>query len=130
VAIRHEADVAVARARARELAVREGLSEARAAALATAVSEVARNILVHAGDGEVVLSPVEEAGRRGLQAVARDEHRGIADVEAAMTDGYSTGGGLGLGLPSARRLVDEFSIVSGIGEGTTVTLKKFAHDDG
>jgi serine/threonine-protein kinase RsbT len=126
--IREEADVSVARTRARQLGIQEGLGEARAAALATAVSEVAWNIVLHAGAGEVVLDVIAEGARRGVVAVARDPHPGIADVEAAMQDGHSTRGGLGLGLPSARRLVDEFEISSAVGGGTTVTLKKWVHD--
>ena len=126
--IREEADVSVARTRTRQLALQEGFDDARAAAITTAVSEVAWNIVVHAGAGEIVLDVVTERGRRTLTAVARDGHPGIADVEAAMRDGHSTRGGLGLGLPSARRLVDEFEIRSAVGRGTAVTLKKWAHD--
>lgn len=126
--IREEADVSVARTRTRQLALQEGFDDARAAAITTAVSEVAWNIVVHAGAGEIELDVVTERGRRTLTAVARDAHPGIADVDAAMRDGHSTRGGLGLGLPSARRLVDEFEIRSAVGRGTTVTLKKWAHD--
>lgn len=128
VPVREEADVFVARARARELAARQGFPDRRAAALATAVSEVARNIVRHAGAGEVLLEVAREGGRRGVVVVARDEDPGIADVEAAMRDGYSTGGGLGLGLPGARRLMDEFTLESAAGRGTTVTMKKWADD--
>lgn len=126
VPILEESDVAVARARAHALAVEEGFREGRAAALATAVSEVARNVVVHAGTGEIVLEVIEEGGRRGIVVVARDQEPGIRDVAAAMRDGYSTSRGLGLGLPSARRLMDEFTLVSAIGMGTTVTMKKWA----
>lgn len=129
VPVREEPDVAVARARARDLARAEGFPEGRLGALQTAITEVARNIVVHAGAGEIVLSVVEERGRRGILVVARDSARGIADVELAMRDGFSTrGGGLGLGLPSARRLMDEFTLESAVGEGTTVTMKKWAHE--
>ena len=126
--IREEADVSVARTRTRQLALQEGFDDARAAAITTAVSEVAWNIVVHAGAGEIELDVVTERGRRTLTAVARDAHPGIADIDAAMRDGHSTRGGLGLGLPSARRLVDEFEIRSAVGRGTTVTLKKWVHD--
>jgi len=128
VAIREEADVAMARKAARELAAVVGLSVARAAALAIAVTEVARNIVVHARGGEVLLGVVEDRGRRGIVAIARDRAPGIRDVERALEDGYSTGAGLGLGLPSARRLVDEFALVSAVGQGTTVTMTKWAYD--
>jgi serine/threonine-protein kinase RsbT len=126
VPIREEPDVAVARVRARELAAAEGFAEPATEAIATAVSEVARNIVVHAGAGEVLLEIVEDGGRRGLVVVARDAQPGIASVEDAMKDGWSTSRGLGLGLPSARRLMDEFTIASDLGEGTTVTMTKWA----
>ncbi len=128
VPIEEEPDVAVARRRALELALREGCPEARAAAFATAVSEVARNILEHVGAGEVVLGVADERGRRGLVVVARDRGPGIPDVQEALRDGFSTGRGLGLGLPGARRLMDEFTLVSAVGEGTTVAMMKWTHD--
>jgi len=128
VPVREEADVSVARTLARDLALREGFPAGRAAAVATAVSELAWNIVVHAGDGEVVLAAVIERGRRAVVAVARDGHPGIADLEAAMRDGHSTRGTLGLGLSSARRLMDEFAIESEPGKGTTVTMKKWGDD--
>jgi serine/threonine-protein kinase RsbT len=127
LSIEEEPDVFVARNRARELALRQGFSRVEVEAIATAVSEVARNIVVHAGRGELLLDAAEERGRRGVVVVARDEEPGIPDVEQAMQDGYSTAGGLGLGLPSARRLMDEFSIASAAGAGTTVIMKKWAH---
>jgi serine/threonine-protein kinase RsbT len=126
VPIREEPDVAVARLRARELARAEGFATSATEALATAVTEVARNIVVHAGAGDVLLEGVAVGGRRGIVVVARDAEPGIPSVEDAMRDGWSSSGGLGLGLPSARRLVDEFTIASAVGEGTTVTLTKWA----
>jgi serine/threonine-protein kinase RsbT len=127
VPVREEADVAVARQRARALAVAEGFSEGRAGAVAIAVSEVTRNIVVHAGAGEVWIEAVEDRGRRGVRVVACDQ-RGIADVELAMRDGYSTARTLGLGLASARRLMDEFTLVSAVGAGTTITMHKWARE--
>jgi serine/threonine-protein kinase RsbT len=127
IAIREEWDVAVVRKQVRELALQEGFPENRMGALATAVSEVARNIVVHAGAGEVILAAVSEHGRRAIVVVARDDHPGIADVEESMRDGYSTGLGLGLGLPGAKRLMDEFTLESEVGKGTIVTMKKWAH---
>ena len=127
IAICEEADVVMARKRARELARQEGFAEGRVGAIATAVSEVARNIVVHAGEGEILLVVTKENGRRGILIVARDDEPGIADVALAMQDGYSTVNGLGLGLSSAKRLMDEFTVVSAVGEGTTVTMKKWAH---
>jgi len=126
VFIRDESDVAVARRRARELASQQGLSEVEAEALATAVTEIARNIVVHAGGGEILFERVVDAPRRGVVVIARDTGPGIPDVEQAMQDGFSTKRGLGFGLPGARRLVDKFEIESKAGAGTTVTLRKWA----
>jgi serine/threonine-protein kinase RsbT len=129
IAIESDADVVTARQRARELAADLDLSSTDQTLLATAISEVARNITHYATGrrGEVIVSLVsEDDGRRGIRVVARDEGPGIADVERALQDGYTTGGGLGLGLPGARRLVDDFTIDSGPGRGTTVTLVKWS----
>jgi serine/threonine-protein kinase RsbT len=126
VRIRDESDVGVARRRSRELAAQQGLSEAAAEALATAVTEIARNIVVHAGSGEIVFGAVADATRQGVIVTARDTGSGIPDIEQAMQDGFSTCSGLGFGLPGARRLVDEFEIESNVGTGTTVTLRKWA----
>jgi serine/threonine-protein kinase RsbT len=127
VDIRDDSDVAMARKAARALAERAGLSAGAAEALATAVSEVARNIVVHAGSGELVLDlEVDAAGRTAVCVLACDDGPGIEDLERALADGYSTGQGLGLGLPSARRLMDELSLSSPPGQGTLVTMKKYA----
>jgi serine/threonine-protein kinase RsbT len=129
IAIESDADVVTARQRARELAADLDLSSTDQTLLATAISEVARNITHYATGrrGEVIVSLVaEDDGRRGIRVVARDEGPGIADVERALQDGYTTGGGLGLGLPGARRLVDDFTIDSAPGRGTTVTLVKWS----
>jgi serine/threonine-protein kinase RsbT len=128
--LRCEADVAEARRRARVLAQARGLRFSDSEALATALSEVARNVLVHAGGGEILLGSVSDAGRVGVIAIARDEGPGIADIEQAMRDGYSSGDGLGLGLPSAQRLVDEFELHSVVGQGTRVSLTKWAPSAG
>lgn len=126
VRVRHEVDVAVARACARELALAQGFAAGPAGAIATAVTEVARNIVVHAGGGgEVLLESIDEDGRRGILVIARDARPGIPSIEDAMRDGWSTSGGLGLGLPSARRLMDDFSIASAPGAGTTITMAKW-----
>jgi serine/threonine-protein kinase RsbT len=91
--------------------------------LATAISEVARNITTYAKRGEVLLSVVrDDAGRRGIRVIARDDGPGIENVEQALQDGFTSGGGLGLGLPGARRLVHEFHIETAPGRGTKVTL--------
>ena len=126
IAIESDADVVTARQRARELAASLALSSTDQTLLATAISEVARNITTYAERGEVTVGMVEDGGRRGIRVVARDEGPGIDDLERALQDGYTTGGGLGIGLPGARRLVDEFDIDSAPGRGTTVTLVKWA----
>jgi serine/threonine-protein kinase RsbT len=131
IPIEVDGDVVVARQRARELAAGLELSSTDQTLLATAISEVARNITTYAQQGEVLLSLVRAPdGRRGIRVVARDEGPGIADLESAMQDGYTTGGGLGLGLPGARRLVDDFEIETVPGEGTTVTLVKWSRPPG
>jgi serine/threonine-protein kinase RsbT len=123
IAIESEADVVTARQRAREMASEADLTSTDQTLLATAISEVARNITTYATRGEVLLSVVRDSnGRRGIRVVARDEGPGIENVELALQDGYTSGEGLGLGLPGARRLVDQFEIESAPGRGTTVTL--------
>lgn len=124
IAIRADADVVGARQRVREVAARLGFSATELTVIATAVSEVARNIVRFAGAGEIVVELLDRP-RAGVQVVARDAGPGIADVDQALTDGYSTYHGLGLGLPGARRLMDEFAIVSEPGHGTTVTMTKW-----
>jgi serine/threonine-protein kinase RsbT len=122
VLMRDESDVAQARLRVRDLAVGRGLPASAVEALATATSELARNVIVHGGGGELLIGTITHRERSGLTVLARDNGPGISNIEDAMRDGFSTGDGLGLGLPSARRLVDEFEIQSRMGEGTIVTL--------
>jgi len=124
IPIRADADIVTARQAVRELASRLGFSRTDLTLIATAVSEVARNIVRFAGAGELVVELVE-GPRRGLRVVATDHGPGIDDVDQALTDGYSTYNGLGLGLPGARRLMDEFELVSKAGAGTTVTMTKW-----
>jgi serine/threonine-protein kinase RsbT len=127
IAIDSDSDVVTARQRARELAADIDLTSTDQTLLATAISEVARNITTYATRGEVTLSVVRDnGGRQGIRVVARDDGPGIADIERALQDGYTSGGGLGIGLPGARRLVDEFEIESAPSEGTTVTLVKWS----
>jgi serine/threonine-protein kinase RsbT len=126
VAIQRDADIVAARQQGRELAMKAGVTGSGLTMVATAISEVARNILVYAERGEILLSVEEAAGRRCLKVVARDDGPGIADVELAMRDGFSTGKSLGLGLPGARRLMDELSVSSELGRGTEVTMRKWA----
>lgn len=125
VDVARELDVVAARQRGRELAKALGFSSTEQTLIATAISELARNIVSYAGRGTIELSMAEEAGRRGIRIVASDEGPGIPNVELAMRDGYSTGNSLGVGLPGARRLVDDFDIASKPGAGTRVTLTKW-----
>ena len=123
VSVDAEADVVCARARGRALALQMGFSAARATLLATAISELARNILLYAGHGEILLSVVENPSRVGIGIVARDKGPGIADLSQALRDGFSSSGRLGLGLPGVRRLMDTFDVQSAPGEGTVVVAK-------
>ena len=124
VAIHGDPDIVAARQAAREMASRAGFTGTELTLLATAVSEVARNIVRFAGDGAVTIQLLGQP-RPGIRVVARDAGPGIRDVDRALEDGYSTDEGLGLGLPGARRLVDEFEIASEVGRGTTVVLTKW-----
>ena len=125
VAIRTDADVVIARQEARAMGAGLGFSSTDLTLLATAISEVARNITTYAGEGEVTLRVLEDGGRAGIEVIASDDGPGIADVELAMQDGYTTGNGLGLGLPGARRLVDEFELRTALGSGTRIRLVKW-----
>ena len=117
-------DVVSSRQLGRDLAAEFGFSPEDQTVIAAAISEIARNILMYARRGELVFRVVNDGDRSGIVVVARDEGPGIPDVTRALTDGYSTSGGLGLGLPGARRLMDEFEIVTDVGRGTTVTMSK------
>ena len=128
-AIAGEADIVVARAEGRALAARLGFSRTDATLIATAISEVGRNVLVHAGGGEIALAEETASERTGIVVVARDRGPGIADVPQAMSDGYATKNGLGLGLPGTRRLMDDFAIETEVGRGTTVTMRKWRQRD-
>jgi len=131
VAITTDADVVSARQQARSMGGDLGFSSTDLTLLATAISEVARNITAYAGEGEVRLRIVRGAnGREGIEVIAHDEGPGIANVELALQDGYTTGTGLGLGLPGARRLVDEFDLQTAPGRGTTVRLVKWGRGGG
>jgi serine/threonine-protein kinase RsbT len=114
-----------ARQKGREMAMQLGFSGSDPTLIATAISELARNILLYARRGTIALIPAQEHGKRGIRVVAHDDGPGIADIELAMRDGYSTGKSLGLGLPGAKRLMDDFEIASAVGVGTTVTMEKW-----
>jgi len=102
-----------------------GFAETPSQLIATAVSELVRNILKYAGSGEIRLRRVKNLNRRGIEIEVVDQGPGIADCEAAMSDHFSSGGTLGLGLPGVKRLMDEFSLESAPGEGTRVTVRKW-----
>ena len=125
VPIAADSDMVPARAQGRALATELGVSRTDATLIATAISEIARNIVVHVGRGEILLEPLYEDDRYGLLVVAQDSGPGISDIDAALDHGFASAGGLGLGLPGARRLMDEFEIASEPGKGTTVTMKKW-----
>jgi serine/threonine-protein kinase RsbT len=125
VVIESDSGLVEARAAARDLASRLGFSRTDATLIATAISEVARNIVVHVGYGTILMSPLREERRYGVEVVAEDNGIGIYDVEAALHDGYAGRGGLGLGLSGARRLMDEFEIDSGPDRGTRVMMRKW-----
>jgi serine/threonine-protein kinase RsbT len=120
-----EEDVITARRKGVELAATIGLAARDQAGIAIAIAEVARNIIDHARAGDIFVRTIESGGRHGIAIVAQDRGPGIPDIDAAMRDGFSTGKGLGLGLSSAQRLMDEFEIVSERDQGTTVTMRKW-----
>lgn len=128
VEVKSTIDIVTARQQGRELAMKVGFAGAEVTLIAAAISEVARNIVDHAKSGEVLLATVHQGNHRGIQVVARDEGPGIPDVAQAMQYGYSTRRGLGVGLPGAKWLMDEFDIVSKVGKGTTVTMKKWVRN--
>jgi len=127
IAIRSDTDIVMVRQQARVLAKELGFSASDLTLIATALSELARNIVEYAQQGEIILSQIKQGELRGLTIVAHDSGPGIADIERAMLDGYSTGKGLGLGLPGAKRLMDEFEITSCVGQGTTIKATKWVH---
>jgi serine/threonine-protein kinase RsbT len=118
-------DIVTARLQGRALAQELGFSPGEATLVATAISELARNIVQYAGSGDIVVRSTVNGTRRGIVVVARDRGPGIADLKLAVRSGYSTSGGLGLGLPGVRRIVDDFQIVSNRQDGTTVTVTKW-----
>jgi len=118
-------DLVIARREGRAMAEQLGLSSSEATLVATAISELARNIVNYAKVGEIHVSLVSNGTKRGISVVARDQGPGIADIRLALQAGYSTSGGLGLGLPGVRRIMDEFDIASEPGRGTTITVTKW-----
>lgn len=125
VTIRNEQDVIVARQEGRTLAQRLGFSPVDQARITTAISELARNIVVYGERGTVTLNEATDGTRAGIEVIFDDEGPGIADIDQAMGQGYTTGKGLGAGLPGTQRLMDEFEITSAPGEGTHIKIRKW-----
>ena len=125
VPITSEADIVTARKNGRLLAAELGFEGADLTLIAAAISEVSRNIVEYAQRGEILFQPANHGNRRGLCIVARDQGPGIPDVAQALQYGYSSRRGLGVGLPGAKLLMDDFDIVSKVGVGTTITMKKW-----
>lgn len=125
MAINSDQDIVLARQKGRALASEFGFSLGDATLIATAISELARNIVSYAGKGQILLSTFDGANRQGIAVTALDDGPGIPDIEQAMRDGFSTSGSLGMGLPGVRRIMDEFTISSKPARGTRVVVKKW-----
>lgn len=123
--IRSDLDIVTARSAVRGVAKQQGFQPIDQARIATAVSELARNIFLYAKTGQVTITPIDDGKRRGIEIRCDDHGPGIPNIELAMQDEYSTSGGKGMGLPGARRLMDEFSIESTVGEGTRIVCRKW-----
>lgn len=127
IPIRTIADIVLARQKGRELALLSGFSSAESILVATVISELARNIVLYAKSGSIVLDRAVNSGEDGIVIMSKDEGPGIVDVERALAGGYSTSGGLGLGLSGVRRIADEFSVATEPGKGTTVIATIWKH---
>jgi serine/threonine-protein kinase RsbT len=125
VPIKSDRDIIIARQHGKDLAARQGFSSTDLTLIATAISELARNIVLYAKTGEILMTPLQQGAKKGISVVARDEGPGIPDVTRSLQDGYSTSRSLGLGLPGVRRLMDAFEVVSVVNQGTTVMAKKW-----
>ncbi|MBM7554396.1 anti-sigma regulatory factor [Thalassobacillus pellis] len=125
VNIKKEWDIVGARQLGRDIAKKIGFGTVDQARIATAISELARNIYLYAGDGKVCFEAIEDMNKRGLSIIAIDDGPGIEELSQVMEDGFSTSGGLGAGLPGVKRLMDEFDIVSEQGQGTEIKVVKW-----
>jgi len=126
VPINSDHDIVIARQKGRALMVSLGFTSVDSTLVATAISELARNIVTYAKHGEIIVKSIDGHHRAGVLVIAQDDGPGIANIQLAMRDGFSTSGSLGMGLPGARRMMDEFEIISEPGRGTTVRTKKWA----
>ena len=125
MSIQSSADVVLVRQAVRQIAIEVGFRLVDQTKVVTAASELARNTLDYGGGGTVTLETVQEGNRRGVRLTFADQGPGIPDINQALKDGYTTGGGLGLGLSGAKRLVNDFEITSQVGTGTTITVTKW-----
>ncbi|ACL23661.1 anti-sigma regulatory factor [Chloroflexus aggregans] len=123
--IRSDFDIVIARTMARDMAKALGFGPIDQARIATAVSELARNIFLYAGTGNVTVRNIEKGSRKGIEIICEDQGPGIPNIDLVMQDGYSTSRGMGMGLPGAKRLMDEFDIKSQEGVGTTIICRKW-----
>lgn len=128
IIIQTEADIVNARHIGRNLSKQLGFGTIMQSRIATAISELARNIFLYAGEGSITIVQVERDGRKGLRILAEDAGPGIPDIRKAMEDGFSTSGGLGAGLPGVKRMMDDFSLESSPGKGTRVVIVKWHGD--
>lgn len=125
VEIKNEADIIKARVRAKATAEALGFNYMDQTRIATAVSELTRNVYQYAGEGIMTLKPMDRQGRKGIEIIVEDHGPGVEKLELALKGGHSTGGGLGMGLSGSKRLMDEFDIKTKSGEGTVVTIRKW-----
>lgn len=125
VEIKDEKDIIVARQRVREVAKNMNFSITDQTRIITAVSELSRNIFEYAGSGNVIIEITTNATKRGIMVSFIDRGPGISDIDEAMKEGFTSGKGMGLGLPGSKRLMDEFIITSEIGNGTKIVIKKW-----
>ncbi|MFC7372766.1 anti-sigma regulatory factor [Fictibacillus iocasae] len=125
VEVRNEWDIVSARQLGRNMAKELGFGNVDQARITTAISELARNIYLYAGNGKICIQPIDQLGKKGLKIVALDNGPGIRDIRRVMEDGYTTSGGLGAGLPGVKRLMDEFSIESTVDVGTEINATKW-----
>lgn len=123
--IRSDLDIVIARTMARDMAKALGFGPIDQARIATAVGELARNIFLYAGTGNVTVRDIEKGSRKGIEIICEDQGPGIPNIDLVMQDGYSTSRGMGMGLPGAKRLMDEFDIKSKEGVGTTIVCRKW-----
>ncbi len=125
ITIQSDLDIVAARMAARDMAKSMGFGAIDQARIATAISELARNIYLYAGEGTVTVSEVQQGVRKGIEVICEDQGPGIEDISLVMQDGYTTSKGMGMGLPGAKRLMDDFEVISIMNEGTKITCRKW-----